>query len=642
MAISFALHPADSIVIPGETFSPWVFTSEEDSTTSYQWQKDGVDISDGGDVSGATTFHLTVANAVRAYAGEYTCDVISGVDASTATSNAAAITVPVQDGVLVYSKSLWHARFSGYAAEFTSLSADNPTNVSDDWLVGNSHKIPNRCEENDHFYGLFGCNSIVGDFDTALNNQDDEFVNTKATIVRARLRFLRADRAASQWVDVFKMITNTWDIDFASWNNRNDGVTWSTPGAFGGDDVEGTATSRTFFSWGLSDWRGIDFSSFMPGDGDYVYLDITADVDTWFKAGGSAKLSWLYKGFSYIDPVNGGTDVDALYWDTYGHLQNEVAKGKTADQAKPAILLDWAFIDSDGYSIAIPDENDWFDIGCTADITSEDQSVTVSSEFGRAIIFDMNTGTIHPCYGFPWTCSLASSSPCAWEGFLPDNMYVGDANGYISRALVEQRYGLGNPTSQTRWALTGDSTDTILSINSAATTNFFPASMLPGLTIFVQYADGTLESGIVSSNTTETLTLTAALAGGAPAADDVLFLAPMPFGVMFREQRFEYPASLRSVLINADKQSDETQDLKIEVITAEDPETQLDMTEPSSNREFTTTDFQVGTGRVFVPSDPSVALSYALRGFVSGGGPLKLESFHVEEDVHPAETTRGG
>lgn len=61
------------------------------SGLSYQWQKDGVNLSDGGHVSGATTASLQISPATPDDVGDYRC-VVTGTCGS-ATSNIAALTI---------------------------------------------------------------------------------------------------------------------------------------------------------------------------------------------------------------------------------------------------------------------------------------------------------------------------------------------------------------------------------------------------------------------------------------------------------------------------------------------------------------------------------------------------------------------
>ena len=64
---------------------------------SYQWQKDGVDLTDGGSITGATTPTLTIADVMESDEGGYRCVVTNtaGMD----TSNTAVLTVGKEIGV---------------------------------------------------------------------------------------------------------------------------------------------------------------------------------------------------------------------------------------------------------------------------------------------------------------------------------------------------------------------------------------------------------------------------------------------------------------------------------------------------------------------------------------------------------------
>jgi len=90
--VEITQHPADLGVCVGQTAIFMVTASG--SSLTYQWQQDQVDLSDGGDVSGATSDTLQIANAEPADNGQYRC-VVTG-DCGTATSNAATLTVGSQ------------------------------------------------------------------------------------------------------------------------------------------------------------------------------------------------------------------------------------------------------------------------------------------------------------------------------------------------------------------------------------------------------------------------------------------------------------------------------------------------------------------------------------------------------------------
>ena len=85
------VHPADQTnVAPGSdvTFS---VTATGTAPLSYQWQKDGVNLNDGGRISGATTATLTITGVTESDEGGYRCVVTNS--AGTATSNTATLTV---------------------------------------------------------------------------------------------------------------------------------------------------------------------------------------------------------------------------------------------------------------------------------------------------------------------------------------------------------------------------------------------------------------------------------------------------------------------------------------------------------------------------------------------------------------------
>ena len=82
------VHPVDQTdVAPGSevTFS---VTATGTEPLSHQWQKDGVNLNDGGSISGATTATLTITGVTESDEGGYRCVVtnIAGADISdTAT-----------------------------------------------------------------------------------------------------------------------------------------------------------------------------------------------------------------------------------------------------------------------------------------------------------------------------------------------------------------------------------------------------------------------------------------------------------------------------------------------------------------------------------------------------------------------------
>ena len=84
-------HPVSlTDVVPGSGVQ---FSVEATGTAplSYQWKKDGVNLTDGGRIKGASTSTLSITAVQKSDEAEYTC-VVSNT-AGTVTSNAATLTL---------------------------------------------------------------------------------------------------------------------------------------------------------------------------------------------------------------------------------------------------------------------------------------------------------------------------------------------------------------------------------------------------------------------------------------------------------------------------------------------------------------------------------------------------------------------
>ena len=88
--------PADATLIAGSNVS-FTVTASGTAPLVYQWKKNGAAIANGGNVSGANTASLTLANLAAADAANYSATVTNAV--GSATSAAAALTVLVPPAI---------------------------------------------------------------------------------------------------------------------------------------------------------------------------------------------------------------------------------------------------------------------------------------------------------------------------------------------------------------------------------------------------------------------------------------------------------------------------------------------------------------------------------------------------------------
>lgn len=82
----FTVHPASKVACTGQGTSVVFNVTVSGVNVTYQWKKNGVNLTDGGNISGATTPSLTVSNITTADVAYYTCEASNA--AGTVLSNA--------------------------------------------------------------------------------------------------------------------------------------------------------------------------------------------------------------------------------------------------------------------------------------------------------------------------------------------------------------------------------------------------------------------------------------------------------------------------------------------------------------------------------------------------------------------------
>ena len=103
------------------------------SDVTYQWYKDGVALSDGGNISGATTATLTITEVDDTDAGEYTVRLTNNCD--TVDSNAALLTV-LEPDCLNYDITYVGRTYDGTNTTFTYTVTSYQPPAASHWILG--------------------------------------------------------------------------------------------------------------------------------------------------------------------------------------------------------------------------------------------------------------------------------------------------------------------------------------------------------------------------------------------------------------------------------------------------------------------------------------------------------------------------
>ena len=95
LPVGISVPPQDTAVIVGSN-AVFSVTASGSEPLSYQWQKGGMNLVDGGRISGATSNVLTIAATTTSDAGDYTVSVTNPVNAVTSLVAKLTVLVPVK------------------------------------------------------------------------------------------------------------------------------------------------------------------------------------------------------------------------------------------------------------------------------------------------------------------------------------------------------------------------------------------------------------------------------------------------------------------------------------------------------------------------------------------------------------------
>ncbi|NQW29201.1 MAG: immunoglobulin domain-containing protein [Ignavibacteria bacterium] len=153
------------------------------ATVSYQWQKNGVNVSDDANTTGSMTKVLTIGNASAAANGDYTCVAKYGVDGDPIPSN--TITVTLSNPVAITGQPDGDTLCVGSELKITVTASGS--NTSYQWMKGttsipgaiaNVFTVASATANDAGTYSVVVTNSCGG----VTSGTVDVFVNTKPEI----------------------------------------------------------------------------------------------------------------------------------------------------------------------------------------------------------------------------------------------------------------------------------------------------------------------------------------------------------------------------------------------------------------------------------------------------------------------------
>lgn len=137
---------SSQLICIGQPLSIFITVSNP-SAVQYQWQKDGVDLVDGGVVSGSKSPILTISSSVATDAGNYTCKAstscstpaISGVISITTTASAVITKQPISATVCRTQSVLFVVKIGGAGITYQWQFKPNASTVYMDLLNGSNY-----------------------------------------------------------------------------------------------------------------------------------------------------------------------------------------------------------------------------------------------------------------------------------------------------------------------------------------------------------------------------------------------------------------------------------------------------------------------------------------------------------------------
>ena len=121
---NFTVQPADQTATCGDvvTFSPAVTGTE---SLTYQWQKNGINLNDGGYISGSTSNRLTISTVEAADAGTYALVASNSFGVATSSNVVLTVNPDVSNPTVTITAPAATAVFTNTPLTWSGTATDN-------------------------------------------------------------------------------------------------------------------------------------------------------------------------------------------------------------------------------------------------------------------------------------------------------------------------------------------------------------------------------------------------------------------------------------------------------------------------------------------------------------------------------------
>jgi len=177
---TISTQPTGTSVQGGNSFYLYGYASGRGSI-AYQWQKDGVNLTNGTRISGATSYNLSISNALLADAGQYR--LIASNAGGSVTSNAATVSVTAPPPPTIYSQPSSNTVTAGNSTSFYVYASG--AGLTYQWQKNGVNLINDTRISGANTYSLYFNNtqtSDAGSYTVVVANEGGSITSTAATL----------------------------------------------------------------------------------------------------------------------------------------------------------------------------------------------------------------------------------------------------------------------------------------------------------------------------------------------------------------------------------------------------------------------------------------------------------------------------